>query len=247
LFLCSAKLTVIPQKLAKDLTFVDEKGRIRLDDNVLSNIKDLVLPSIIEKLEYIPIPKLESDSKNSDGSEPEIHWSAEKIVFNVFEVLPENVEIETHTKTTFNMKKMVETARKKTVERAAALTSTSSSSSSRRSKSLTAESESTSRTSSASAMKSSSKSDHKNDKKDKKEQKKAEKEKKKAEKKLKKSGKATTRSRSVSESVAGSAMDSDSSSSDSDTAPDGSDVVVETKTEESVASPSTTAKSKTVR
>jgi hypothetical protein len=78
----------------EDLTYADDKGQRHLNTAVLTQLRDVFVPLLIEQLHYIPIPIIQ-------GSNARYDWTFENIVFSAYDILPEHIFLDTETHTNF--------------------------------------------------------------------------------------------------------------------------------------------------
>lgn len=87
------------KKFAKDL-ILDEYGRpsLQVTTEVLETLRTTLVPAVLKNLANIPIPKLE-------GSNEDYDYSVDNIVFNAYDLLPENVFFVMNSGTHLELKK----------------------------------------------------------------------------------------------------------------------------------------------
>jgi len=83
--------------VASDLSYVDNEGRVQVDMEMISKLRDTIAPYIAEFLKYIPIPRMEgSDSTKT-------YW-VDDIVLCAYDIVPENVRFEIESSADFSVR-----------------------------------------------------------------------------------------------------------------------------------------------
>jgi len=73
--------------VADDLSYVDHSGEVHLDVDMLSKIRQVILPILAENLKYIPIPRIERSDRNRD------FW-VDNIVLCGYDILPDHIRVQ---------------------------------------------------------------------------------------------------------------------------------------------------------
>jgi hypothetical protein len=87
------------RSLFRDL-FYDRTGHISINSRALTQLRTVIIPSIIEQLKFIPLPKIESAT-------PSQEYSIRDVLLCVPDVVPEKIRFETHLDTEMETKHMM--------------------------------------------------------------------------------------------------------------------------------------------
>jgi hypothetical protein len=68
-----------------------------LDTNAIYQIRQLLVPLIIEQLKFIPIPHLEGSNETYD-------WTADNIILSGYDIFPDHVKINTASETDIHIR-----------------------------------------------------------------------------------------------------------------------------------------------
>jgi len=83
--------------VASDLTYTDHEGRVQVDTEMLSKLRDIILPVLAEALKYIPIPRVEyTDSK--------LEYWVDNIVLCGYDIFPDNIRFQVETDNEFSIR-----------------------------------------------------------------------------------------------------------------------------------------------
>jgi len=87
-------------RLARDF-FVDDEGRanVYVTKEIVEEMKDILLPVVIEHLKALPIPRLE-------GHTPKLDYMVDGIMLQGYDIVPEHVEVKMKTGMMLNTKKL---------------------------------------------------------------------------------------------------------------------------------------------
>jgi len=83
--------------VASDLSYVDQEGRVQMDTEMITKLRNVVAPYIAEFLKYIPIPRMEG----SDASKT--YW-VDDIVICGYDIVPENLRFEIESSADFSVR-----------------------------------------------------------------------------------------------------------------------------------------------
>jgi len=76
--------------VADDLSYVDSKGQVQIDTEMLGKLRNVLIPILAESLKYIPIPRIE---RNDDTKE---YW-ADNIVLCAYDIIPDQIRVQLET------------------------------------------------------------------------------------------------------------------------------------------------------
>jgi hypothetical protein len=85
--------------LFRDLLY-DRTGHLSINSRALTQLRTAIIPSIIEQLKFIPLPKIESVS-------PSQEYTIRDVLLCVPDVVPEKIRFETHLDTEMETKSMM--------------------------------------------------------------------------------------------------------------------------------------------
>jgi len=75
-----------------DLSYVDTQGNVQVDTDMLSKLQTALLPILADALKYIPVPKIQSTTKDKDQE----FW-LDNVVLCSYDVIPENIRFHLET------------------------------------------------------------------------------------------------------------------------------------------------------
>jgi len=73
--------------VASDLAFSDPEGKPQINMDLISKLRDVVMPSLAESLKYVPLPRFQ------DSDEKREYW-IDNIVVCGYDILPENIRFQ---------------------------------------------------------------------------------------------------------------------------------------------------------
>jgi len=85
--------------VADDLSFVDDKGNVQVDTDMIGKLRGVIGPVIAESLKYIPIPRIEDDNENT-------HFWVDNIVLCGYDVIPDKIRVQMESDNTINIREI---------------------------------------------------------------------------------------------------------------------------------------------
>jgi hypothetical protein len=79
--------------IKSDLSYIDSEGTVQVDTDMLSSLQTILLPLLADTLKYIPIPRIQSSTKNRE------YW-LDNLILCTHDILPENILFHLETEVT---------------------------------------------------------------------------------------------------------------------------------------------------